>query len=95
MPANSRIALLNCRMKRIISNIVKKTNQSSIITNAKFHDKDFVDFKHRDEIYFGVISGIYQKDGTIYYNIDIAGQCPTTYQGVEEERVIRLHPQDL
>ena len=57
---------------------------------TKFHVGDFVDFWHRDDVYFGTISNInFDNENKVLYDIDIAGQCPTTYCGVPEEKVIR------
>lgn len=60
----------------------------------KFNIGDFVDFYHRDDIYFGVISDIRLDDkNKVIYDIDIAGQCPETFKEVPESIVIRIHKQ--
>lgn len=67
-----------------------KVEKTPII--SKFKIGDFVDFYRRDDIYFGDVSNIYlDNSNNVLYDIDIAGQCPTTIKGVEEAKVIRIH----
>ena len=62
---------------------------------TKFKVGDFVDFWHRDDVYFGSISNItFDSGNNIFYDIDIAGQCPTTFTNVEEAKVIRIHKEN-
>lgn len=61
---------------------------------TKFHVGDFVDFWHRDDIYFGTVSNItFNEQNEIFYDVDIAGQCPTTYCKIPEAKVIRKREQ--
>lgn len=71
----------------------KKTKAiTKVQINSKFRLNDYVDFFHKDDIYFGHISKIYLDDkGNVIYDIDIAGQCPTTLVGIKEEKVVRIH----
>lgn len=69
----------------------KKTPKHEVVTDSKFKIGDFVDFKYRDDIYFGNVSDIYKVENFIFYDIDIAGQCPTTVTKVSEDRLIRIH----
>ena len=63
--------------------------------SSKFHKGDFVDFWHRDDVYFGVVSNItFDSENNIFYDIDIAGQCPTTFNKIPEEKVIRIHKEN-
>lgn len=63
--------------------------------SSKFHVGDFVDFWHRDDVYFGIVSGVEKLSGnSILYDIDIAGQCPTTFTKIPEEKVIRIHKEN-
>ena len=59
----------------------------------KFSKGDFVDFWHRDDVYFGTVSKVNLVNKKVLYDIDVAGQCPTTFEGIEEEKVIRIHKQ--
>ena len=60
--------------------------------HSKFKLNDYVDFFHKDDIYFGHISNIYLDDNNkVIYDIDIAGQCPATLVGINEEKVVRIH----
>jgi hypothetical protein len=70
----------------------KKKLENHIEINSKFKLNDYVDFFHKDDIYFGHISNIYLDDNdNVIYDIDIAGQCPATLVGIKEEKVVRLH----
>ncbi|MCQ3035474.1 MAG: hypothetical protein MJ248_04610 [Bacilli bacterium] len=71
--------------------LLKKTKKN-IEINSRFKLNDFVDFYHRDDIYFGSICDIYLNDrNEVIYDIQIAGQCPTVFKGVNESKVIRIH----
>lgn len=73
-----------------------RKNQREISTiSSKFHIGDFVDFWHRDDVYFGLVSNVEKSNGnSITYDIDIAGQCPTTFTKIPEEKVIRIHKEN-
>ena len=63
--------------------------------STKFKVGDFVDFWHRDDVYFGLVSNItFDSSNNIFYDIDIAGQCPTTFTQIPEEKVIRIHKEN-
>lgn len=69
-----------------------KKRKPEIVINSKFQINDYVDFFYKDDIYFGHISNIYLEDNSkVIYDIDIAGQCPTTFTHIEEEKVVRIH----
>ncbi|MCQ2797388.1 MAG: hypothetical protein MJ241_02870 [Bacilli bacterium] len=52
---------------------------------SKFEIGDMVGFPYRDDRVFGFVYRIYKKaDGNIYYDIQVAGQCPYLQTGVEE-----------
>jgi len=60
--------------------------------NSKFLLGDYVDFFYKDDLYFGHISNIYlDEKNLVVYDIDIAGQCPSTIDNIYEEKVIRIH----
>ena len=70
----------------------RKKEEVHINIESKFKLNDYVDFFYKDDVYFGHISNIYlDKKGCIIYDIDIAGQCPTTFTNIKEEKVIRIH----
>lgn len=65
------------------------------IINSKYHKKEYVDFFYKDDVYFGHISNIYLEDNDkVIYDIDIAGQCPTTFTHIEEEKIVRIHKEN-
>ena len=70
----------------------KKKKKVVAPINSKFKINDFVDFYHRDDIYFGKISNVYlDASGEVLYDIDIAGQCPATMSEIKETKVVRIH----
>ena len=72
----------------------KKPREIPVIS-SKFHVGDFVDFWHRDDVYFGLVSNVEKSNGnSVTYDIDIAGQCPTTFTKIPEEKVIRIHKEN-
>ena len=58
--------------------------------NAKYNLKDFVNFRFRDELYFGYIYDAEEVDGKILYTIQIGGQCPAFIYKYKEEDIIGL-----
>jgi len=70
----------------------RKKNNKKIEINSKYSLNDYVDFYHKDDVYFGRISKIYlDSENQVIYDIDIAGQCPATLTEIKEEKVFRLH----
>lgn len=59
--------------------------------NAKFKLNDFVNFRYRNELYFGYIyDAKVMEDGKITYTIQLGGQCPGFIYGYKEEDIIGL-----
>lgn len=72
--------------------IFKKKKAVKTPINSLFHVNDFVDFWHRDDVYFGVVSDVkLNEEQKVTYDIDIAGQCPITFTGILESQIIRIH----
>ena len=70
----------------------KKKNKVVLDINSKYKLGDYVDFYHKDDVYFGHVSKIYlDSDNIVNYDIDIAGQCPATLSEISESKVIRIH----
>ena len=59
--------------------------------NAKYKKQDYVNFRYRDELFFGYIfDSKVDKDGKITYTIQVAGQCPYFIKDYLEENIIGL-----
>lgn len=59
--------------------------------NAKYKKKDFVNFRYRNELYFGYIyDAKVNEDGKITYTIQLGGQCPSLIHDYKEENIIGL-----
>ena len=70
----------------------RKKIKEKVQINSKFSLGDYVDFYHKDDVYFGHISKIYlDGESNVIYDIDIAGQCPATLSEISESKVIRIH----
>lgn len=58
---------------------------------AKYKMGDYVNFRYRDELYFGYIYTTYvDENDKVTYTIQIAGQCPSFIKGYKEEDIIGL-----
>ena len=70
----------------------KRKTKEILQINSKFKLGDYVDFYYKDDIYFGHISNIYlDSRNQVIYDIDIAGQCPSTLIEILESKVIKIH----
>ena len=58
--------------------------------NTKYKKGDFVNFRYRNELYFGYIYMAYIKDDKVTYTIQIGGQCPSFIYDYREEDIIGL-----
>ena len=59
--------------------------------NAKYKLGDFVNFRYRNELYFGYIfNASVTKDKKVTYTIQIGGQCPSFVYDYKEEDIIGL-----
>ena len=67
----------------------KKKNKYPEI--AKYKKGDFVNFRYRDELYFGYIfEAFLNKENKVLYTIQIGGQCPSFIYEYKEEDIIGL-----
>ncbi len=58
---------------------------------AKYKKGDYVNFRYRDDLYFGYIfSASLDGDGRVIYTIQLAGQCPSFIENYKEENIIGL-----
>ena len=54
--------------------------------NAKYKIRDYVNFRYRNELYFGYIyDAKINNEGEIIYTIQIAGQCPALIYDYKEK----------
>ena len=60
-------------------------------SNAKYKKGDYINFRYRDDLYFGYIYGAKEDgSGNITYTIQLAGQCPSFIENYKEENIIGL-----
>ncbi|MBQ7407845.1 MAG: hypothetical protein IJW13_01020 [Clostridia bacterium] len=58
---------------------------------AKYKKGDYVNFRYRDDLYFGYIyDASVNAQGEVLYVIQIAGQCPAFIRDYKEKDVIGL-----
>ena len=59
--------------------------------NAKYKKGDYVNFRYRNDLYFGYIyTASISEHGSILYTIQLAGQCPSFIEGYREEDILGL-----
>ena len=60
--------------------------------NAKYKLGDFVNFRFRDDLYFGFIydASVDKVTNKIEYTIQLGGQCPAFVYKIKEETIIGL-----
>ena len=69
--------------------LFKKKNKYPEI--AKYKDGDYVNFRYRNELYFGYIyDAKVDNENKVIYTIQIAGQCPALIYNYKEEDIIGL-----
>ena len=69
--------------------LFKKKNKYPEI--AKYNKGDFVNFRYRDDLYFGYIFEAHlNKENKVIYTIQIGGQCPSFIYEYKEEDIIGL-----
>ena len=75
-----------------VSMFFKRRKKKVYPENAKYQIGDFVNFRYRDELYFGYIyeAFVNEEDGSIFYTIQIGGQCPALIYKFKEEDIIWL-----
>ena len=67
---------------------IKKNKREEI---AKYKKGDFVNFRYRNELYFGYIYSInVDKLNNVSYTIQIGGQCPSFIYNYKEEDIIGI-----
>lgn len=57
---------------------------------AKYKKGDFVNFRYRNELYFGYIFEAFLKEDKIVYTIQLGGQCPSFIYEYKEEDIIGI-----
>ena len=67
-----------------------KKKKSSWPEGAKYNLKDCVRFKYRNEICHGFVYEAYEKEGKIFYTLQMGGECPTFAYDYPEEKIVDL-----
>ena len=58
--------------------------------NAKWQKGQLVNFRYRDDLWFGWIWDAFVEDDKIIYTIQIGGQCPSFVYKIPEETILSL-----
>ena len=67
----------------------KKIKREEYPENAKYKPRDFVRFRHRGELHFGIIhEARVDEHGNILYTIQMGGECPTFVYNYNEESIV-------
>ena len=54
---------------------------------GKFEVGDQVGYHYRGDTVFGYVYRIYKLEGSIFYDVQVAGQCPYLQKGLKEEEL--------
>ncbi len=56
---------------------------------AKYKKGDFVNFRYKNQLYFGFIYGArVDIDNNVIYTLQIGGECPALVNDIKEESII-------
>ena len=66
----------------------KKKKEKELLINSKFHLGDFVGFRYKGELSYGIIRCIREFENRIYYDISVGGEATMLAQDIEEEKII-------
>lgn len=71
--------------------MIKLFKRNKYPEQAKYKKGDYVNFRYRDDLYFGYIyEAKVDGDGEVLYVIQIAGQCPSFVRDYKERDIIGL-----
>lgn len=71
--------------------MIKLFKRKKYPPQAKYQKGDYVNFRYRDDLYFGYIyEAKVDGDGEVLYVIQIAGQCPSFVRDYKERDIIGL-----
>ena len=67
--------------------LFKKKNK----IDSKYNIGDFVSFHYKNDLRYGVIKSIKEKDGIIYYDLNVGGEATWLATDVEESKIVKLN----
>lgn len=68
-----------------------KKKKPKWIETAKYKKDDFVNFRYRNDLWFGYIwEAFLDNDGNVIYTIQIGGQCPSFVYKIPESTIIGI-----
>lgn len=70
--------------------MIKLFKRKKYPEQAKYKKGDYVNFRYRDDLYFGYIYEAKVDGGEVLYVIQIAGQCPSFVRDYKERDIIGL-----
>ena len=53
--------------------------------DSKFKKGDLVYFRYHDDLTFAYVYDIKEKDGKVFYDVQLGGQCPSFLYDMKEE----------
>ena len=59
--------------------------------DSKFNIGDFVSFHYKNDLRYGVIKAIREKNGIIYYDLNVGGEATWLASDIEESKIVKLN----
>ncbi len=77
----------------MVNNMFKKKKKE--IIDSKYKINQFVHFKGKHEMMFGVIVNIKKIDDKIYYDVNVGGEAPYIVNNLEEDKLIIIDKNNI
>lgn len=66
-----------------------KKKKEAIIIESKFKKGDFVNFRYRDDLRFGIVYDIKKVNDEIIYSVQMGGECPVIINNLPEKSLFK------
>ncbi len=58
---------------------------------SKYNVGDFVSFHYKNDLRYGVIKAIREKNGIIYYDLNVGGEATWLAIDIEEAKIVKIN----
>ena len=59
--------------------------------DSKYQIGDFISFHYKNDLRYGVIKAIREKNGIIYYDLNVGGEATWLASDIEESKIVKLN----
>ncbi len=63
--------------------------KKEVIIDSKFKKGDFVNFRYKDDLRFGIVYDIKKVNDEIIYSVQMGGECPVIINNLKEETLFK------